>query len=75
MDARSWAFTFRPFRVGPSGWEYAFYDGETLVVSGAGGTELLALEALRDALREQPRHPDAIAMVDARLAALRYEAE
>jgi hypothetical protein len=75
VDARSWAFTFRPCRIGPAQWVYAFYDGDTLVVSGVGTTEDLALEALGQLLREGHCHPDAIAITDARLAVLRSDAQ
>jgi hypothetical protein len=74
VDAASWAFSFRPYRLGPTRWEYGFYDGETRVLSAAGPTEALALEALLQLLRERECHPDAIEIVAARLSALRYDA-
>jgi hypothetical protein len=73
VDARSWAFTFRPCRIGPTRWEYAFYDGDALVVSGVGTSEALALEALLQVLRDRDCHPDAILIAENRLSALRYD--
>jgi hypothetical protein len=73
VNERSWAFRFQPCRVGQGRWEYAFYDGETLVVSGEGATEQSALEMLAQRLREVQTYPDAARMVEARLSALQND--